>query len=387
MAYFLIKYIGHEGNTISKAVEAMTRDEAISKSGIPNGIIQSVSIDHFGGIKSTLMEKRLPINEQILALVTLASKLESGKTAGRAIIEAVDFDKIDVTKEQLEACETPSEYLKVLRFDETATLLAEAGDKSGKLSDSFKRAANVIRGRERTRKEFAKPMRTAALNTAVGIVSGIGFPVFGGGMMHKFIYEQNLPIEPSTLSDILMGLNDFYRNYWYTLLIAAVVCVVFRDQIWSVIRSWPFFQLFDNRLRVRRGLDFIQTYQLLTMSGYTNPMVFKFLMERASGRQRLLYENGLKQMLSEGRELGEIFNDDEWPRIIAQNLQGFEQQTPDGRERVLSNLTEALTEIFIQYSEKIAGAVSKFSMVILLGSILLFALGFYIPLVSMRPGY
>ncbi len=385
MAYFLIKYIGQEGGVLTKPVDALTREEAISKSGIPSKIIQSVSVDHLGGIRNALTDKRLPKNEQVLALVTIASKLESGKTSSRAIIEAVDYEQIGITKEQFDACEFPADYLTVLRFDETAILLAEAGDKSGKLADAFKRAASVIREREKTRKEFAKPMKSAAINFVVGVGAGIGFPIFGGRMLYKFIYEQNFPIEPSVLSEVLMGLNSFYSNYWPFLLLTIALISVFRAKLWSVVRYWPFFQLFDNRIRVRRGLDFVQTYQLLTSSGYTNPMVFKFLLERAKGQQRKMYEDAL-QRLKEGRELGEIFDDPEWPRIIAQNLQGFEQQTPDGRERVLSNLSEALTEIFVQYSEKIAGSVAKLSMIILLSSVLLFALGFYVPLMTMRIG-
>lgn len=385
MAYFLIKYIGLEGGVQTKSVEATTREQAISLSGIPESIVQGVTPDLLGGIRSSLMEKRFSKNEQILSLVTLASKLESGKTAGRAILEAIDYEKIDVTRAQLEACEMPSDYLKVLRFDETAILLAEAGDKSGRLAESLQRAAHVIKQREKARKEFAKPMKMATINATVGIAAGVGFPMFGGSMLHKFIYEQKFPIEPTMLSRLLMWLNEFYSSAWPAFLGVLVVSYIFRSRLWSTVRDWPFFSLFNNRLRTKRGLDFIQTYQLLTTSGYTNPQVFKFMLERAKGHQHELFSQAL-QRLREGRELGQVFNDPEWPRIITQNLAGFEQQTPDGRDKVLTNLADALTEMFTQYSEKIAGTLSKISMVIILSSILLFALGFYVPMMTMRVG-
>lgn len=385
MAYFLIKYIGHEGGMQTTSVEAAGRDQAISLSGIPESIVQSVTTDHLGGIRSALFEKRLTKNEQILALVTLASKLESGKTSGKAVLESVDYEKIGVTRAQLEACEMPADYLKTLRFDETAILLAEAGDKAGRLAESLHRAAHVIKQREKSRKEFAKPMKMAAINAVVGTLAGIGFPMFGGGMLHKFIYEQKFPIEPTMLSLLLMWLNDFYSTWWPVVLGLLVVGFIFRSKLWAAVRDWPLCALFNNRTRTKRGLDFIQTYQLLTTSGYTNPQVFKFMLERAKGSQRELFAQAL-QRLREGRELGSVFDSPEWPRIITQNLAGFEQQTPDGRDRVLTNLADALTEIFTQFSERIAGALSKIAMAVILSSILLFALGFYVPIITMKIG-
>tara|TARA_R110002124_G_scaffold128157_15_gene288683 strand:+ start:7205 stop:8365 length:1161 start_codon:yes stop_codon:yes gene_type:complete len=384
MAYFIVKYIGQEGNTLKKSVDGSTRDEAISKSGVPKSIILSVTLDHLGGLRSALLETRLPKNEQILALVTLASKMQAGKTVGKAIIEAIDYKKVQVTKEQLESCEIPSDYLKLLKFDETAILLTEAGDRSGKLAESFKKAADIIRSREKTRKEFAKPLRLALINIIAGISAGIGFPIFGGGMLESFEREQNLKITKTSFTHILEALNYFYTNQWFIAVAIIAVIFIFRKPIWTVIRSWPFFQLFDNRLRVQRGLDFIQSYQLLTSSGYTNPMVFKFMMERSSGRQRLMYEVGLNELSSQSRELGDIFQNPEWPKIISQNLQGFEQLAPDGRDQVLTNLNEALTEMFVQYSDKIARIASIASVAVIISSIMIFALGFYVPLMSMN---
>jgi len=107
------------------------------------------------------------------------------------------------------------------------------------------------------------------------------------------------------------------------------------------------------------------------------------MLERSKGRQRELYEDALERN-KEGRELGQVFESEEWPNIIAQNLKGFEQQNIDGRHAILTNLSEALTEMFIQYSEKIANSMARGSMIVLISSILLFALGFYVPMMTMR---
>lgn len=87
---------------------------------------------------------------------------------------------------------------------------------------------------------------------------------------------------------------------------------------------------------------------------------------------------------SEGRELGAVLETEDWPKIISQNLKGFEKQNLDGRSRILTNLSDALTEMFVQYSESISDNLGRISMLTLVCSLLMFALGFYMPMVTMR---
>ncbi|NVL48619.1 secretion protein [Pseudomonas syringae pv. actinidiae] len=383
MAYFVIKFVGPEGGVLSKPIEAITREEAISKSGFHERNIQSVEVDHFGAIRASLLEKRLPMSEQVVTLVTIASKLEAGMTPGRSITEAVDLNKLDLTQADLTGCERASDYLKVLRFDDTAIMLADAGDKAGNLSESLNRAADVLRERVKTKKEFAKPMKKAIVNFVVGAAAGIGFPLFGGGMLYEFIYKQKFPITTNKMSDLLMALQHFYVVAWPLAIVLLVVATVMRARLWAVVRRWPLFNKFDDRMRCKRALEFVQTYKLLTQSGFTNPQVLHFLKERSKGRQRDIYQEALARN-EEGRELGAVLESEEWPKIVSQNLKGFEKQTLDGRARILTNLTDALTEMFVNYSESIADNLGRLSMATLVFSILMFALGFYMPMVTMR---
>lgn len=383
MAYFVIKFVGPEGGILSKPIEAVSKEEAISKSGFNKRNIQSVDVDHLGAIKASLVEKRLPLSEQVVTLVTIASKLEAGMTPGRSIIESVDLKKLGMTQADLTGCELACDYLKVLRFEETAILLAEAGDKASNLSDSLKRAADVLRERLKTKKEFAKPIKRATVNFIVGTAAGIGFPLFGGNMLYDFIYKQKFPITLNKMSEMLLALQNLYITGWPLAIVLIVVAALFRDRLWNSICRWPLFRLFDDRLRCKRALEFVQTYQVLTQSGFTNPQVLQFLFERSKGRQRKIYEEALTR-IGEGLELGSVLDSDEWPRIFTQNLNGFEKQNLDGRDRILSNLSDALTEMFVYYSESIADNLGRLSMIVLACSILMFAIGFYLPMVTMR---
>lgn len=383
MAYFVIKFIGPEGDVLSKPIEAITREEAISKSGFHQRNIESVEVDHLGAIRASLTEKRLPQSEQVVSLVTIASKLEAGMTPGKSIIEAVDLKKLDITPADLVGGERASDYLKLLRFDETAILLADAGDKAGDLASALKRAASVLRERAKTKKEFAKPMKKAVLNFVVGAVSAVGFPLFGGNMLNTFVHKQKFPITMNKMSDLLLLLQHFYTTFWPFILALLVGCFILRAKLWANVRRWPICNKFDDRLRCKRALEFVQTYQLLTASGFTNPQVLQFLLERSKGREREIYDDALARNV-EGRELGAVLDTDEWPKIVSQNLKGFEKQNIDGRGRILTNLSEALTEMFINYSESIADTLGILSMITLVISLMMFALGFYLPMATMR---
>ncbi|MDQ2478505.1 secretion protein, partial [Pseudomonas aeruginosa] len=83
------------------------------------------------------------------------------------------------------------------------------------------------------------------------------------------------------------------------------------------------------------------------------------------------------------RELSDVFDNPEWPPLITQNLQGFDNQSPAGRDNVLSNMADALKAYYLRHSEKVAqmSSVIGFSMMLL--TIMMFAIGFYLPIINL----
>lgn len=383
MAYFQIKYLGQSGGIETMTVEAETKEQAISVSGIPAQIVNSVSVDHLGGLKSALLDKKFPLVEQALILSAIASKLQSGKTFAKAVVESVSYEKLGITMQQIEACQTPKDYLVLFRFDETAVLLAEAGDKAGRLSESLTRAANAINEREAARKEFGKAMSQGLLYSGLGLAFMVGIPLWAGSTLIEFIEVQRVPLKLNSFSKVIMFLHMVYTQLTLPMLGCFSVVYFFRDKIWEAIRRWPLMNFINERIKIRRGLDFVQTYQLLLSSGYTNPQCFRFLHQRSKGMTHMLYSEALER-LQEGRELSEIFKSEEWPPILYQNLQGFDMQSPAGRETVLANLANALKAYFLQYSGKVSQLALMFGFGMILVTIMLFAVGFYMPIINLN---
>jgi type II secretory pathway component PulF len=385
MAYFLIRYLGQAGRLESMGAEAETKEQAMQNCGLPRQLIDNVVPDHFGGIKAALLEKKLPLVEQALNLTAISSKLQSGKTFAKAVEESVDYKKLGVSSQKLEACAAPKDYLELLRFDDTAILLADAGDKAGRLPESLTRAAHSIKDREATRKEFGKAMMQGILYITLGFAFLIGIPLFAGSTLHDFITVQRIPLTLNSLSKVIMALYALYTGYYMVIGGALVAIYLFRDRIWDMTKTLPLLRFFNERAKIKRALGFVESYQLLLASGYTNPQCLRFLHQRSKGKAHALYAQAIER-LEEGSALSGIFENDDWPAILHQNLQGFEQQSPSGRDIVLSNLAGALKEYYLMFSGRISQLCLMAGMGFILFAIMLFAVGFYMPLISLNQG-
>lgn len=383
MAYWRIRFIGQSGTVESIGVNADTREQAIALSGKPTKIIQQVSVDHLGAIWAALRDKKFPLVEQVLMLSAIASKLNSGKTIGKAIKESVPFTKLGITLSQLDACETPKEYFQLLRFDDTAILIADAGDKAGKLPEALYRAAKAISERVSAKKEFGKAMQQGLLYTILGLAFMVGIPLWAGSAIHDFIDVQRIPLKLNSFSKIIMFLHMVYTQYFLLVAAGVLIFYVYRERIWGSARTLPVLSFLNERIKISRGLDFITSYQLLITSGFNNLQSFRFLMSRSKGMTYELYRQAADR-LTEGRQLSDVFDGPEWPPIIHQNLQGFEEQGPDGRDVVLQNLNDALKAYYIEYSSRVSKAASIVGFGMMILTIMMFAVGFYMPIVNLN---
>ncbi|MCU9528112.1 type II secretion system F family protein [Pseudomonas mosselii] len=383
MAYWLISYIGESGSIeTSSSIKAESREQAIQLFGRPPAFIQQVKVDHLGVVKAAF-EKKFPPIEQVLMLSAIASKLASGKTIGKAIKESVDFSRLGLTFNDIDRCETPKEYFTKLRFDETAILIADAGDKAGKLSESLYRASKAIQERINAKKEFGKAMQQGLLYTVLGCLFMVGIPLWAGSTINDFIEVQRIPLKLNSLSNLIMFLHMLYTQYFIFLIAGGAGIYLFREKIWDNIRTLPVFSFINDRMKISRGLDFVTSYQLLLSSGFNNLQSFRFLATRSKGLTHRLYIEA-SDRLNEGRQLSDVFDNPEWPPIVHQNLQGFEDQGPKGRDLVLSNLNEALRAYYLEYSARVSRAASIVGFAMMILTIMMFAVGFYMPIVNLN---
>lgn len=382
MAYWQIRYFDESGIVQTlPSISAPTRDQAVSLSGLPERTIDKVRIDHFGGIKSALFERRFPLIDQVVMLSSIVSKLESGGTVGRAIKESVPYQKIGITKAQLDACENPKEYLRLLRFNDTVVLLAETGEQTGNLASSLERAGTALAERIDAEKEYRKNLIQGVAYTALGLGFAIFVPLAVGPMLRDYIEVYRIPMNLNFMSHALLFLDGFYSTYGVALLASIAAMYVFRDKVWDSVRKWPGLSLVNDQIKITRAINFITNYQILSFSGFSDRQSIKFLQSRAKGRTAQLYQANLERLVEGGR-LTKVFNNEEWPEILSQNLNGFEDTSPDDREKVLNNLNKALKIHYAQAAAKVSRLALMFGVGMMTLAVLSLALGFYLPLIS-----
>ena len=137
MAYYKIFFLGEDGSRQSAKRKAESKNQAIAACNVPVSSVLNVSVDHFGGLTASLTDKKFPLVEQALMLSATASKLFAGKTFDRAIVESVAFKKLGISQVQVDVCQSAKEFLELFRFDETAILLVDAGEKAGVLAEAL----------------------------------------------------------------------------------------------------------------------------------------------------------------------------------------------------------------------------------------------------------
>ncbi|KIL03063.1 hypothetical protein QX25_17760 (plasmid) [Stutzerimonas stutzeri] len=382
MAYWQIRYFDESGVVQTlPSISASSREQALGLSGLPERTIDNVRIDHLGGIKSVLLERRFPLIDQVVMLSSIVSKLEAGGTVGRAIKESVPYQKIGITQAQLDACEKPKDYLRLLRFHDTVVLLAETGDSTGNLATSLERAGTALADRMEAEKEYRKNLLQGVAYTALGLGFAILVPLAVGPMLRDYTEVHKIPLNLNFTSHTLLFLDNFYSRYGVAILGACGTMYAFRDKFWDAARKWPGLRMVNDQVKITRAISFVTNYQMLSFSGFSNQQSFNFLQTRAKGRTAQLYQTILERQV-EGWPLSKALDNDEWPEIVSQNLNGFEETSPKEREKVLNNLNKALKIHYSQASAKVARLALAFGMGMMTLAVLSLALGFYLPLIS-----
>ncbi len=386
MAYWQISYFDESGYVRKlPSLKADSREQAIQLSGLSKRTIDQVRIDYFGGMKAALLDRKFPVVDQVVMLSSICSKIESGWPASRAIMESVPFAKIGITKAQMDICEKPKDFFTLLRFSDTVVMLAETGDKTGKLSQSLERASKTMLDKLESEAEHRKTLIKGLAYTGLGLAFIILVPFIGGPALTNFIEVQRLPIKPNTTSHIMLGLSHFYHSYGIPTLALLAGLYVTRDRYWdSVKNSWPIVHI-NEQLKITRAINFVSNYQILSFSGFSNQQAFHFLQSRSSGRTQRLFLQALERT-REGGALAASLDHEDWPELMRQNLKGFEQATMKDREKILSNLLTALKIHYGQASSKVSRMASVFGFAAMTVAIIFMAVGFYLPLVGMSQG-
>lgn len=381
---FQVRYRTPKGGQASLSIEADTEAEAWEKSGEALSHVISIKPDTVDLLKWRFLYPAPPLVDQALFLQNLSALLLSGEDVIRAIKRLlVGNTAFKMDEKRLSQCVTCVDYLRTLRFNLTAIVLAEVGEKSASLGKALRTAADSILEREKLLKQLGKSIWQAGVYVFIGLVLLFGLPVILGGTLETIMKETEGAFQPNAWTHFILNTRHFLLNYGLFVIGVIVITGVFRKQIWETIKNWPFLSLVRDFALLRRGLSFLTAYKPLYRAGIPDPRCFLILKTQSKGVEQTLYEQMHKDLMR-GKDLSHAMNTPAWPDGLRFSMSHFGTLQDERKDVLVDTLINTMRNQVDLISQKIAKYITLISWVCIILGIASVALGYYLPLASMR---
>jgi type II secretory pathway component PulF len=216
---------------VAKAERAATAASAAAAAGsAPSGVTALLP----PAIRELLQRKRRP---KLQELATFTQQLANLLHSGMPLTVALN------SMSHLESKGVPSAVSRQLRqdvmegkglsdamskqphiFSDLFVNMVKAGEQSGALEDVLRRLATHYERFAEVQSKFSSALIYPSIVACVGLLIVIFFMTF---MLPKFmtIFEGfKIPLPPATL--FLIGISNFFRDYWWLLLLAFVAAII-----------------------------------------------------------------------------------------------------------------------------------------------------------------
>lgn len=381
---FQIRYRTPQGGEASLKLEAGTEVEAREKSGQALSRILSVKPDTWHLLKQRLLYPPLALVDQALFLQNLSALLLSGEDVTRAVKQLlVGNTTFRIEENRLGACVTCVDYLRTLCFNSTAIVLAEVGEKSASLGATLQTAANSILEREKLLKQLGKSIWQSLVYVLIGLALILGLPLVLGGTLESIMKDTGEAFQANAWTHFMLNTRHFLLDYWLLVLGVLALLVGTRKQIWAALKDKTGFSLVRDFSLLKRGLSFLTAYKPLYQAGIPDPRCFLILKTQEKGSERRLYER-IYNSLRAGKDLSDALNTPEWPLGLRFSMSNFGALQDEKKGALIDMLMNTMHNQIELISQKIAKTITAISWVCIILGIACVAVGFYLPLASMR---
>lgn len=376
-----ISYANSVGALGHMQVEADTKAQAILASRLPPGRIVHAKPE---AAVLAFLDSPPPTPIQISFLASLSSGVGGGKSVDKEFISLMEANKFFKPKVARAKTKTLcSERMKLLKFNPTAVMLAEVGERSGTLAASIATAAKLLSGIYRIEKEMSK----GATPQIILIVIMISLMCASPFMFEPIFAELSAPgagvrIETTFATSFLFGLQAFISSFWPVLVGIGVALFLTRKRIWKRIKRAPVLTIMNELHKAQRATRFVSTYTTLDYAGIPATELIDRLQQTSSGVERAVFAE-LNKQISKGKPLSESFDHEYFPDIMIRCLFGMEMLDRERRRDTLELLQSNLVTTVDILSDSL---VSRTKLVawIVVGLVLIMVLvGFYYPLVTL----
>ncbi|MCG8316742.1 MAG: type II secretion system F family protein, partial [Pseudomonadales bacterium] len=323
---------------------------------------------------------------QAVFMQTISSSLASGRTVHQAINAALGNSSwLKVKKDKLEACESLADYLNLFKFNSFAVLMARAAEKTGRFSEALRDASKYLLQKEKIKSEVSSELKTGIVYIFLGVCFFIMVPLGIGETLDRMVNSGNALVQPNEFTHIMLGLGKFYSRYGLFVLAVIAILLLYRKSVWQVVRTWPFFNLFNLKRILDRGTQFLNAYKLLREAGFIDSEIIYELMNALSGSDREIYQKIYAQLAASEDIIG-AFAEEEWDPVIRDGMQVLSEVDEEQQAYILNALLETTHMQNVHAAREVSRALSRIGFVLMVSSVVIAILGFYLPLVGAASG-
>ena len=383
---FVATIIAENGEAETLVIDAATRDGALNKlSCPPERLVKLRKKAAFDFVNISLKRKKRPNKEaQVIFLQILSGLLRSGRSSQDAVRRLLGAMKsrIKVAKGELAGKYEVSEILEALDFESSAVIMAQVGEDTSNLPEMLSKASQNIMNYLQIREDMWKGLRIGGIYLALGLFIFIGLPLFMGPEISKILAKQQIDISTNFGTDLLLILNDIYRNFWWIIISCLGGIIVSHKIVWAFLKPFPFFRSIHDFQKNMRGLTFLVAYRPLYEAGINTDRALRLIRENANKSMRLILDEMIKQ-IALGADISDVLNTDHWPLAIRDGFIGFAGLDAEQRMVVIDQQIETLSLDLKVVGRQIGTSFSLFGTILILLSIAAAAIGFYLPLLTM----
>lgn len=384
---FTIRYLDARGESTSLRIEASDAREARLRSRIPERRIIDVREDLLWRWIVRLQTGTPGMKNQAIFLQNLSSALAAGRPVRESIEQLINSSKwIKVKQEKLDQCDDLADFLRLLQFDRNSILLAETATRSGRYAQALRRASRYLIEKEQVGSEVEKEFRMGIVYFVCGLLFITLLPFFMNYAIEEIRTAVGSRFEGNELTQLMLLWHEFLCQGWPVLLVVVPLLVFFRSLLLVWLKTFPLFSTYHYKTILDRSSRFINAYELLHEAGIVDTQALLAILEASEGEDRAVYQR-IYARLAGAQDLSHAFTQEDWPVALSDVMRVIPSVTGHEKKLMLSAVKETIHIEHVHITRVLARLVSKFGFLMMLGAVLIAAIGFYVPLANMASNF
>lgn len=384
--YYQLTYLDLDGRVKKASVNADTEDDAkYMLEGITPDRIQNIVEDKWGDLLRSLMEEKLPLKEQASFLASYCAAIAGGADQSDAMNElASKKKKFSKVMPKIRAATSPSEKLRIMNFDPQVQLLAQVGEKSGRLASVIGEAADDIISRNKLMADIARRLAMPFILAILGIAIMIGLPLYAAPAIKPILEMPGISMDTTFATDLMIWLESAYRTMWFQMILVIGGGIGVAFSLRRALEKFPVFSAFADYARNRRSVTFMMTFPALFQGGVHPEDAIKMLSRASFGQTREIYSKMAKR-LSDGESLSNVFEAGSWSGLLIDCMAGVDNIQPVEAEEYFARIRPLSITALEASVNKIVATVSALGIVLAIGSLAMVIVGMMFPVMSATP--